>query len=227
LIITDRFPSLLHTIFKKTGDTQIIDLCSGGGGPIEMISNSFEKLGADVPIILSDKFPNIKAYNYLKEKTDGKIDYITEPVDAANVPKELSGFRTMFSAIHHFPPEMVKQVVRNALDNRSGIGIFDGGDKNIFTILGILIVHPIAFLLFTPFFRPFKLSRLLFTYILPLIPLYTIWDGCISIIRLYRPAELLQLAKDADEDNVYEWQSGKIKNKFGMNVCYLIGYPKP
>jgi hypothetical protein len=101
--------------------------------------------------------------------------------------------------------------------------LFDGGDKNIFTILGIILFHPIAFLLCTPFFKPFKFSRIFFTYILPLIPITTVWDGCVSILRLYKPDELLSLAKEIDDN--YIWKSGKVKNKFGMNVAYLIGYP--
>ncbi|MBC8172783.1 MAG: hypothetical protein H7X71_02655, partial [Chitinophagales bacterium] len=104
------------------------------------------------------------------------------------------------------------------------IGIFDGGDKNIFIILGIILIHPVIFFLFTPFFKPFRFSRLFFTYIIPVIPLCTIWDGVVSILRLYTPDELLKLAGEADNKN-YVWKSGKVKNRFGMHITYLVGYP--
>lgn len=216
---------LLADALYKTGDSNILDLCSGGGGSIESINKALHKKGFTIPITVSDKFPNLNAYRHLKEKTNGDIDYITDPVDATDVPSSLSGFRTMFSAIHHFEPETVKEVLKNVVDNKSGIAIFDGGDRNIFTILGILLFHPVAFLLFTPFFRPFRLSRIFFTYIVPLIPLYTVWDGCVSILRLYTPSQLLQLANEVD-NNGYEWKAGKARNRLGMNVAYLIGYPK-
>jgi hypothetical protein len=87
-----------------------------------------------------------------------------------------------------------------------------------------LIIHPIAFLLFTPFFKPFKFSRLLFTYIIPLIPLYTIWDGCVSIMRLYRPKELLKIA-DGVSPKTYRWAAGRTKSRFGLHASYLIGTP--
>jgi hypothetical protein len=115
-------------------------------------------------------------------------------------------------------------VLKNAVDARSGIGIFDGGNKNILAVLFILIVHPIAFFFFTPFFKPFRFSRLLFTYIIPVIPFCTVWDGIVSIIRLYTPNEILQIAREVEPDT-YHWSSGKKKSKFGLNVTYLIGYP--
>ena len=116
-------------------------------------------------------------------------------------------------------------MLQDAVKARQPIAVFDGGDKNIFTILGIIIFHPIIFFLFTPFFRPSRFSRILFTYVVPLIPLCTIWDGVISIVRLYKPAELLMIANSVN-DHSFKWKAGNLKNKFGMKVTYLLGYPK-
>jgi len=92
-------------------------------------------------------------------------------------------------------------------------------------ILLLIIVHPILLFLCTPFFRPFRISRLLFTYLIPIIPFCTIWDGIFSIFRLYNPDEMLQMAMKADI-NGYSWKSGKVRNKYGMSIAYLIGYPE-
>lgn len=215
---------LLNETMKQTGENKIVDLCSGGGGYMEQAYNELKKIATNISITLTDKFPNIEAYEYLENKTDHVIKFDDRSIDAANVPIDLKGTRTMFSAIHHFQPEQVKSILRNAADNNAPIAIFDGGDKSIFAILGILIIHPIVFLLFTPFFKPFKFSRLLFTYILPLIPLYTIWDGCVSIMRLYKPKELLRIANSVSS-GTYTWRAGKTKSKFGLHASYLIGEP--
>lgn len=210
---------------EKTKAEQLIDLCSGGGGAIAQVQQNIkEQNGQDVRIILTDKFPNKNTFEFLRQRSHGKINYTGDNIDATNVPLSLKGFRTIFSGIHHFDKHTVKLVIKDAVDAKEGIGIFDGGDKNILVIIGIILLHPVAMLLFTPFFKPFRWSRLLFTYIIPLIPLYTIWDGVVSIIRLYRPAELLQLAKEVDDSN-YIWKAGKVKNKLGINVAYLVGYP--
>lgn len=210
---------------SKTNTNRIIDLCSGGGGAIEQVQNELKQLtDTETKIILTDKYPNTSAYKFLSVKTDGVISFLHTSVDAADVPLTMNGFRTIFSGFHHFNQLTAKSVLKNAVDARSGIGIFDGGNKNLLAILAILVVHPLAFFFFTPFFKPFRFSRLFFTYIIPIIPFCTVWDGIVSIIRLYKPNELLDIAREV-EPETYQWRSGKMKSKFGLNVTFLIGYP--
>jgi hypothetical protein len=161
---------------------------------------------------------------YLNSLTPGGLFYIGSPVDAGNVPHEFKGFRTLFSGFHHFDNEKGKEVLKNAVDAGEGIGIFDGGDRNFWMILLIILLHPVLLVLCTPFFRPFRISRLLFTYLIPVIPFCTVWDGIISIIRLYKPDELLRIARESDPGK-FTWISGKVSNKFGMTIVYLVGYP--
>lgn len=216
---------LLNEVLSQTGETKIVDLCSGGGGYIEEVRCELKNISTEkIAFTLTDKFPNIEAYKHLQNESNGEIGFDTRSIDAANVPGDLKGVRTMFSAIHHFQPKQVSSILQNAVDNKVPIAIFDGGDKSIFAIIGILIIHPIAFLLFTPFFKPFKLSRLLFTYVIPLIPLYTIWDGCVSILRLYKPKELLKIANSI-RPGTYKWTAGKTRIRFGLHASYLIGVP--
>ncbi|MEO6902396.1 MAG: class I SAM-dependent methyltransferase [Bacteroidia bacterium] len=228
LIATDVYKPLIPLIsesLSQTNETTIIDLCSGGGGYIEeLFKRLSENSTSKISVILTDKFPNYEAYSVIKERAAGQIDFINYSVDAANVPKHLKGFRVMFSAIHHFQPEQVKNILQNAIDNNAPIGIFDGYEKNVLAFLSVIIFHPIAFLLFTPFFKPFSFSRLFFTYIIPLIPIYTVWDGCVSILRMYKSEELLRIANKTNA-NHYVWKAGKMKNNYGIHSTYLIGYP--
>ena len=90
--------------------------------------------------------------------------------------------------------------------------------------VGIIFIHLIIFFLFTPFFKPFRLSRIIFTYALPLIPLCTIWDGMVSIIRLHEPKNLQKIVQGVDPNKRYFWKIGKAKHRFGLKVSYLIGY---
>ncbi len=230
LILTDLYKPVLPLIseaLSHSNNDTIVDLCSGGGGYIEQVYNGINAQRTKrVRFLLTDKFPNLDAYRFLKLKTNGGIDFVEKSVDAMQVPKEIKGFRAMFSAVHHFKPEQIKAMLQDAVDNNAAIGLFDGGDKNLISILGVLLFHPIAFLVGTPFFKPFKLSRLFFTYILPLIPLYTMWDGFVSVLRFYQPHELLEIAKSTNAKH-YTWQHGKTRSKFGLHATYLIGYPSP
>jgi hypothetical protein len=216
---------LLSELLSQTGESKLVDLCSGGGGYMEQVYNELKAITKNnTSFTLTDKFPNIEAYQLLKNKTNSEIGFDKRSIDAANVPEDLKGVRTMFSAIHHFRPGQVRSILQNAVANNAPIAIFDGGDKSVLAIIGILIIHPLAFLLFTPFFKPFKFSRLLFTYIIPLIPLYTIWDGCVSIIRLYKPKQLLKIANSISP-GTYKWAAGKTTSRFGLHASYLIGTP--
>ena len=218
------FP-LLKDALAKNNSTQIVDLGSGSGGANENIYNYLKQnYSSEIKINLSDLFPNVEAFQRIYYRTFGGIIFINTPVDATNVPSDAKGFRTMFSGIHHFNREKAKKVLRNAVDAGQGIGIFDGGNKNFLMVLLIIIFHPILLLLCTPFIKPFRISRLLFTYLIPIIPFCTVWDGIFSIFRLYKPKELLQMANEVENDN-YIWTSGKVRNKFGMSIAYLIGYP--
>ena len=107
----------------------------------------------------------------------------------------------------------------------AGIGVFEGAGKSWLEIGLALTVLPVAQLLLTPFFRPFRWSRLVFTYLLPLIPLTTIWDGVVSIFRMYPPAQLLALAHRADPTGRYQWQAGQLRHWWGPRVTYLVGVP--
>jgi len=217
---------LISNSLDELGESKIIDLCSGGGGYIEQISKGLTKAGENkFTITLTDKYPNVDAYRHIKERNKDQIDYCSSPVDIFCVPKELKGFRVLFSAIHHFKPDQVRSILQDAVNANAPIGFFDGGERGFVSILGLLIIHPLAFALFTPFFKPFKLSRLFFTYIIPLIPLYTIWDGAVSILRMYEPEELHRIALSLEPNN-YIWKYGKTKNRFGIKATYLIGSPK-
>jgi hypothetical protein len=131
----------------------------------------------------------------------------------------------MYSAVHHFKPEQVQLILKDAIAANAPIAFFDGGETKPIAMLGLLLIHPIVFLVCAPFFKPLRFTRLLFTYIFPLIPLYTIWDGLVSILRMHEPEDLLEMT-DSLEAKHYVWKQGKTKNRFGIKATYLIGYPQ-
>lgn len=217
---------LLEEALLITKNNEILDLCSGSGGTMELIYNRLKiSFSNEIKITLSDLYPSLLVYRRLYEQTGGGISYIEMPVDAVSVSTEIKGFRTLFSGFHHFEPLKAKAILENAIVGKSQIGIFDGGNKSIWMILAIIIMHPVMLFFCTPFIKPFRISRLLFTYLIPVIPFCAVWDGIVSIIRLYSPEEMLKMAKEADTDCHYNWISGKKKNKYGMSITYLIGYP--
>jgi len=216
---------LLQELLDRTHQSQITDLCSGAGGGIAGIQQALsQRMGSSVHITLSDLYPNVEAYKYLQKQSNGALDFIPTPVNAAAVPESITGVRTIFSSFHHFPLPVAKAILQDAADKRAAIGVFEGADKSWLELLLLWFVFPVIILLVTPFIRPFKWSRLLFTYLIPLIPLGILWDGTVSLLRIYTPGMLRQIVSEIKTEN-YTWRTGKAGTRPGKYVIYLIGYP--
>ena len=216
---------LLKELLETTGQNHMVDLCSGAGGGIEVIqAASSREMKQPITVTLTDLYPNIESYRYLQKQTSGQIGYIPEAINAMAVPEQVQGVRTVFSSFHHFTPKQAKAILQDAANKRTAIGIFEGADKSWIEMLALWILFPPLILLATPFIRPFKLSRLFFTYIVPLIPIGILWDGTVSLLRIYTPAMLGEMAS-AIHTADYTWHAGKTGNRLGKKVIYLIGYP--
>jgi hypothetical protein len=140
------------------------------------------------------------------------------------MPLHLQGkFRTMFGSFHHFRPIEAKKILQNSVDTRSPIAIFEPLSKDFFSFFSMAFIFLCIFLL-TPFVRPFNWSVLPFIYFLPIIPLYVLWDGIASILRMYSKKELEYLVASLDNKDSFEWKIGKTKGL--LPVFYLLGIPK-
>ena len=213
---------VLEKMLAKTEPKYLVDLASGGGGGLLRLN---EELKKDIPglrIILTDYYPNIRAFEYSSAQSDN-IEFIRTPVDARNVPPELKGIRTQFLSLHHFQPEDAIQILQNALDSRCPILIVEGQERSVPSILA-MIFSPISVLLTTPFIRPFRWGRLLFTYLIPVVPLFVMWDGVVSSLRTYSVNEMNGLISRVKGYESFKWETARVKSGPGVNL-YLTGVP--
>lgn len=216
---------LLRQALERTGQQRVLELGAGAGGGTVGVLQRLQTTGLPAArVTLTDLYPQPTTWRALQVHTPG-LDYEPSSVDATAVPATLGGFRAIFSAFHHFSPPAAEAILADAVRQRAGIGVFEGAGKHWGELLLACTVLPVAQLLITPFIRPFRLSRLFFTYVLPLIPLFTLWDGCVSILRLYPPEQLLALARRADPAGTFQWRTGVVRHWWGPQVTYLVGVP--
>jgi len=178
---------LLTPIIEKSEKFSIIDLCSGAGSPIFTVINTVKgNISDKIQVILTDKYPNTSTFARIAKKSKGRIKFIDKPVDATNVPEKFQGFRTFFSAFHHFKEEVAFAIISDAVNRNQGIGIFEYTERNLLLRL-IFYGIPLQFslLLNTPLVRPFSWKRIVWTYLIPIIPLIFFWDCIISCLRSY------------------------------------------
>jgi hypothetical protein len=208
----------ISTVLRPREPTEILDLCSGSGGPMRLIIEVLERRGYVVRATLTDLYPNPQSAPH------PKLSWLAESVDATRVSPRLAGVRTMFSAFHHFRPDAAKAILKDAFDRRRAICIFESGSG---TMLGFasMVGVPVGVLAVMPFARPFRWLYLVFTYLIPLMPLVIFWDGIVSMLRIYSPEQMKELTKDLQAPD-YAWEIGRIRLA-GVpdGPPYLIGQP--
>lgn len=225
LHVYDPILPLLKQLTEHARTLQIIDLCSGGAGPWSRLGASLDRLTeAPVRVLLTDKYPNIDAFQWVKQQSGGRVDFTLESIDATSVPAHLHGVRTLFSSFHHFPPPLARQILRDAAEQGAPIGVFEFTERSLFGCFSMMFA-PIVALLVVPFLRPFSVWRGLSCLPIPFLPLLALWDGFVSNLRTYSPKELDDLVAEIDVPG-YRWQSGRTAGgPMRLAVTYLLGMP--
>ncbi len=217
-IITPR----MIEVFKKTGQTEIYDLCSGGGGAMPMVLDDLRKnYSSDIRLCMTDLFPNLKAAEHFNAIEN--IRYLVDSVDATNVPESFQGVRTMLLGFHHMPEYLAQGILEDAFNKRQPIAIFEITNNTLPAWLGMIFL-PIAAFLLMPFTKP-DWKQLLFTYVIPVIPLVFWWDGTVSCLRTYSKAEMAAMTKHLAAAD-YQWDIGYVWHPMlPYRVPYLVGCP--
>jgi len=210
-------------ILMKTGHQQIVDLCSGGGGPMVHLLDGLNAFDKKYKLVLTDLYPNIESYQFHK-KNNSQISYSEEPIDACKVPHDLKGVRTMFTSFHHFDDQKAKGILKDSFDKKMPIAIFEFTERNLLTFL-LCLPSFLGMFLFTPLVRPFKWSRVFWTYVIPMIPLVTLWDISASVFRTRSTQELKKMTSDLNSSD-YSWEIGRTPTTLKFNIIYLIGISK-
>lgn len=215
----------LRAALRRSRATEVVDLCSGAGGPWLWMRERLAAQRTLVDVWLTDKYPNEGSLRTIQKRTSRGLRYYLSPVEATRIPSDLQGFRTLFTAFHHFPPEEARAVVQEAVERREGIAIFEVPRRSTMTVVGCFL-FPFGAFLAVPLMRPFRWSRLFWTYVIPLAPLLLCFDGLVSCLRAYSLIELSEIAQIHAAQG-YQWQFGEEqRGRFSFKVTYLVGFPE-
>lgn len=211
-------PRLARAI-RESGARRVVDLASGAGGPWRTLRPLLASHGADVPVLLTDRFPPGEA----APPSGAQLAYHPDPVDATQVPTDLDGFRTVCGAFHHFPPRAARALLEDAVRRGEGIAVLEAVRRRVPTML-LAALQPLPYLLAAPTLGPVTGARLLWSYLLPLAPALLAVDGVASCLRAYEPDELEAMT---DGLEAYAWQVGEARAaRAPLTATYLIGVPR-
>ena len=148
----------LREAVAQSGAEQVVDLCSGGGGPWLGLYDEVAD-GRPLRVWLTDLYPNAQLSG--KRLPDG-LSVVAEPVDARSVP--LHGFRTIFSSFHHFDPASARAMLGDAFRRHEGIAVFEGARRSWHT-LALVAGVPLVALQCAARARPVRRRRILWTWL--------------------------------------------------------------
>jgi hypothetical protein len=224
---TGFYKDLVPTIQRglaKAKQKVIVDIAAGGGGGWKKLGPKLKEAEPNAKVILTDYFPNLDAFKALEKKDPSFYSYKAESVNALDVPKDLQGFRTQFLSFHHFRPDDATKILQNAVDCQSPIMIVEVTERNpgnVIKMLSTILISP--FLI--PFTGPFKIGRLFFTYIIPIMPFFIAWDGIASVYRSYHPSEIEAMTKTLKNGDSFTWEIGW-HGKGSQKMLVALGLPK-
>ena len=208
----------------------IVDLGSGAGGIMPAVLNKIQTPENDLHLTLTDLYPNKEAIAEFKDNP--KIAYKGEPVNALHLDKAPQGMKTMINCFHHMPLSTAKAILNSAQSNGETLFIYEVTNKPLPLIvwwlflplsLSILIIMS---LIMTPFTKPITWQQLLFTYIIPIIPIAYAWDGQASMHRTYAKSDLEELVNELPKNPDYKWEFMDGKNDKGKTTgYYFVGSP--
>lgn len=222
-LLVERLAPVLRTLPRP----RIVDLGSGSGGPMPEVAEALRQRDglSELSLTLTDVHPNREAAAQIRRLASPLIEYREAPLDAADVEPQLDGLRTMICSLHHARPERARHVLQAAARARQPFFAYELSDNGFPRPLWWLAlpINILSVLLLTPFVRPLSAAQLLFTYVLPVLPLAIAWDGAVSNARTYTLDDLRELLRDIDSAG-YRWDMGTLKGK-GGNKLYLLGMP--
>lgn len=140
-----------------------------------------------------------------------------------NIPPK-TGLFLFVNAFHQLPVAAARQTLESIAQSRNPIVIVEGNNDSLWQLVGMTIIVPLTVIVTAPFVQPFRWSRILFTYVIPILPFFIVYDGCAALLKLYNPSDLNKLTSSLEHMN-YQWTSGKHPNGRGGKIIYLTGIP--
>ena len=207
--------TVLEQIINKNKIAALHDVCSGSGISAVYIHS---QLAQKIPLLLTDKYP------YTAFNNKPPVVYSLHTVDVIKLQPVQNTCYTMYNTFHHFTIAQQKEIIQKMLDNSTSFLFAEILEPGVINIAKIFFTTTIVQLLAAPFVKPFSLSRLFFTYIIP-VNLFTItYDGIISVLKSKTVKQYRELVKGISGQS-FVITVNKINNIAG-NVIYIKGEPK-
>lgn len=141
-----------------------------------------------------------------------------------NFRADQDGLYVLVNSFHQLKPDQARNFLSSVAKRRQPVAVLEGNNDSLWQVFGMTVIVPLTVLLTAPFVKPFRLTRIIFTYLIPILPIVTLLDGFFALFMLYAPQDLDELTQSIESKD-YQWRSGKLDNGRGGKIIYLLGHP--
>lgn len=218
------FADPFERFLERTGAKAILDLCSGSAEPVIQLRQALSDAASRPAIVLSDLYPDEEEFRRVQQRFPGDVDFIPTPVDALRPPATAPRAWSMLRTLHHFKPRQVRALLSEAAARADGIAIFEATQRT-WTSLALALTMPLfAVVIYAFLLRPVRLRYLLWGVLIPVLPLVTLFDTVVSVLRTYTVEELEEFTREL-EGLDFEWEVGAVPVLgFNLEATYLLGW---
>lgn len=205
--------------------TKIVEL-GAGRGPV---TNELVKHDATqgMRLVTCDLVPNVEEYRKLETNHPDRVFPIYSPVDLTQTQESLNDAVLILAGVmHHIPFELRRAVIGSLTETNSQVAIFEPLLRTWLSMfLATLSFFPAIFLPITFFGRPGKLRRILWCWLVPIVPLMFVWDGVTSCLRQWTVKEWQAAFADLNSSPKVQFVQGFNSLKFfWAGVKPALGY---
>ncbi|WP_115461558.1 hypothetical protein [Winogradskyella aurantiaca] len=226
--------NLIEACRVKVPFNQIVDLGSGSGGAMPQVLKQLNGQLSEnnqLTLVLTDKFPNQTVVDDINSLNDPQLSYFNQSIDAKEIDHTPKGLKTMIASFHHMDPDTARNILKSAETSKEPLLIYEIAENNVPFLLWCLllplslVILIIMALVMTLKVRPLSLKQVIFTYLIPVIPIIYAWDGQASLMRTYTLKDIEELLGNQRPSD-YIWDIQQAKKANGKKAGYYVfGYP--
>lgn len=142
------------------------------------------------------------------------------------MPSNLQGIRAMFNAFHHLPPDAARHVLADAASAGRPIAVCEFVRRKPL-VLAAMLPMPAIVLEAVWLMRPLRPAWIFWSWVVPVIPAFVLFDGRVSCLRIYERGDLAQLTAGLPSAPGWRWIVGEWPLGFGLKGIFLHGAVEP
>ncbi len=179
---------VLRTV-RGLGRTRILELGAGAAPLSRMLAARSDAEGLE--LVPSDRTPDRASFQELVAHYPGRVNPCFEPVDfAQDSEPDSTAVAVFLSTFHHLPEPLRVEVLKRFTSRGIPVVILEALRPDVASFFLCLtgfiggIRLPFAML-----DRPGKLRRFFWCWFVPAVPVIIVWDGVVSVLRLWNEAQ--------------------------------------